>query len=157
MATLSAGNKSYAHNSGSQVPNPTTGFCRKPSGISETCIHVASLVEKRSLPHATDCVQSRMLQNARTSWAKLHVKQTEWLHSLLFFRLDIWTNAHGICIKHISALTKQCKENNWVKGACPVAKVRSIPSTYHDFVTASKCRHCDEANIMCRCSVYSKP
>ena len=84
MATLSAGNKSYAHNLGSQVPNATTGFCSKPSGFSETCIHVASLVEERSLPHATDCVQSRMLQNARSRWVKLLVKQTEWLYSLLF-------------------------------------------------------------------------
>ena len=87
IATLSASNKSYAHSLGSQVPNPTTGFCSKPSGFSETCIHVSSLVEERSLPHATDCVQSRMLQNACTHWEKLHVKQTEWLHSLLFFPL----------------------------------------------------------------------
>ena len=109
------------------------------------------------LPHATDCVQSRMLQNARSRWVKLHVKPTECLRGLLVFRLDMWTNARGICIKRISALTKQCIENNWVKGSCPVAKVRSIPSTYHDFATPSKRRHCDEANIMCRCSLYSKP
>ena len=87
MATLSAGDKSYAHNLGSQVRNPTTGFCSKPSGFSETCIHDQSLVAKRSLPHATDCIRSRMLQNARSRWVKLHVKQTEWLHSLLFFAL----------------------------------------------------------------------
>ena len=57
MPTLSAGNKSYAHNLGSQVPNPTTGFAVN---------HLGSVKRASMMDH--------LWKNGATACHRLHSK-----------------------------------------------------------------------------------